>query len=175
MNTTGVVTIKILKGDASQLFRETEKSFPEFVPGTQGPYVLGGFAAYGNPSSFHCPLVKELRRATFEKVFESKIFQKYLEEIRPTTHWNYRLELLFDRMLHRYPGQKPSAETAHRDVTPNKYLKEEDDDLLFGGWLNLTKHEQFFVAKPGSHLGVRNTWEVSQAHQVSNRGEAPYS
>lgn len=164
MDTTGVVTLQILKGDASKLFKEAEKSFPEFKPGAL-PYVLGGFAAYGNPSSFHCPLVKELRKVTSEKVFSSKIFQKYLEKIRPTTHWNYRLEILFDRVLHRFPGQKPNAETAHRDVTPSKFLKEEDDDLLFGGWLNLTKHEQFFVGKPGSHLGVRNTYEVSQAHQ----------
>jgi len=165
MNTSGVVTIQILTGDATDLFKEAEKSFPEFKPGIRGPYVLGGFAAYGNPSSFHCPLVKQLRKATFEKVMKSKIFQNYLEQIRPTTHWNYRIEVLFDRMLHRYPGQKPSAETAHRDVTPSKYLKEVDDDLLFGGWLNLTNHDQFFVCKPGSHLGIRNTYEVSQAHQ----------
>ena len=164
MNTTGVVTLQILKGDASKLFREAEQSFPEFKSGAK-PHVLGGFAAYGNPSSFHCPLVKALRKATFEKVRSSKIFQKYLEEIRPTTHWNYRLEVLFDRVLHRFPDQKPNAETAHRDVTPGKFLKEEDDDLLFGGWLNLTRHEQFFVGKPGSHLGIRNTFEVSQAHQ----------
>jgi len=165
MNTTGVVTLQILKADASNLFREAEKSFPEFRPGAPGPKVLGGFAAYANPASFHCPLVKMLRKITLKRVLTSRIFQKYLEEIRPTTHWNYRVEVLFDRMLHRYPDQKPGAETAHRDVTPNKFLKEEDDDHLFGGWLNLTDHDQFFVAKPGSHLGIRNAWEVSQAHQ----------
>jgi hypothetical protein len=164
MNTTGVVTLKVLKGDASDLFRETERSFPEFLPG-QGPYVLGGFAAYANPSSFHSPFVKQLRKATFEKVVSSQIFQTYLQEVRPDTHKEFRLEVLFDRVLHRFPGQKPNAETAHRDVTPSKFLREEDDDLVFGGWLNLTSHEQFFVGKPGSHLGVRNTYEVSQAHE----------
>lgn len=164
MNTIGVITLKILKGDASNLFREAEQSFPEFLPGIK-PYVLGGFAAYANPSSFHCPLVKELRKATFEKVFKSQVFQEYLKEIRPETHQDFRLELLFDRILHRFSGQQPGAETAHRDVTPSKFLREEDDDLLFGGWLNLTEHEQFFVGKPGSHLGVKNTYEVSQAHQ----------
>ena len=163
MNTTGVVTLQVLKGDASELFRETERAFPEFS-GT-GPYVLGGFAAYANPSSFHSPLVKELRKATFEKVVTSQIFQKYLQEVRPDTHKEFRLEVLFDRVLHRFPGQKPNAETAHRDVTPHTFLREEDDDLLFGGWLNLTAHEQFFVCKPGSHLGVLNTYEVSKAHQ----------
>ncbi len=165
MNTTGVVTLKVLRGDASDLVRETEQSFPEFLPGHSGPYVLGGFAAYANPSSFHSPLVKELRKETFSKVFKSQIFQKYLREVRPETHSEFRLEVLFDRVLHRFPGQKPNAETAHRDVTPHDLLREEDDDLLFGGWLNLTEHEQFFVGKPGSHLGVRNTYEVSKAHE----------
>ena len=164
MNTIGVSTIKILKGDASQLFREAEQSFPEFLPNAN-PYVLGGFAAYANPSSFHCPLVKELRKSTFEKVFKSQLFQNYLKEVRPDTYKEFRIEILFDRILHRFPGQQPNAETAHRDVTPGNFLKEEDDDLLFGGWLNLTEHEQFFVGKPGSHLGVKNTFEVSRAHQ----------
>ncbi len=67
MNTTGVVTIKILDKDASQLFREAEETFPEFKPGAV-PKVLGGFAAYANPSSFHCPLVKHLRQIVFDTV-----------------------------------------------------------------------------------------------------------
>lgn len=157
LETTGVITLKVLEGDVIEEFLEAEKTFPEFKPGTQGPYVLGGFAAYGNPASFHCPLVKKLRRVTFEKVFTAGIFQRYLEQVRPTTHLNYRLEILFDRLLHRRAGQKPSAETAHRDVTPSKFLKEADDDVLFGGWLNLGTQDQFFVGKPWSHFETRTT------------------
>ena len=148
MDTVGVVTIKILKGDASHLFKEAERSFPEFYPGTK-PYVLGGFAAYGNPSSFHCPLVKLLRQATFEAVMKSNIFQRYLKKVRPDEYKQFHLEVLFDRILHRFAGQQAGVETAHRDVTPSKFLHEEDDDLLFGGWLNMTSHEQFFIGKPG--------------------------
>jgi hypothetical protein len=44
-------------------------------------------------------------------------------------------------------------------VTPSKYLREEDDDMIFGGWLNLGKDDQFFVRKPGSHFGIRNKGE----------------
>lgn len=165
MNSVGVVTVKILTGDAVPLFKEAEKSFPEFLPTAKPPFVLGGFAAYANPSSFHCPLVKELRKSTFEKVFKSNIFQAYLKEVRPETYQEFGVEVLFDRILHRFPTQKPGAETAHRDVTPGKFLRQGDDDLIFGGWLNLTRHEQFFVGKPGSHLGVSNTYEVSQAHE----------
>jgi hypothetical protein len=164
MNTSGVVTLPVLEHDVSVQFLETEQAFPEFQPGTR-PYVLGGFAAYANPSSFHSPFVKELRKATFEKVVASQVFQTYLQEVRPDSYEKFHLEVLFDRVLHRFPGQKPNPETAHRDVTPHKLLREEDDDLLFGGWLNLTAHEQFFVGKPGSHLGVRNTYEVSKAHK----------
>ncbi len=162
MNTTGVVTIQVLKDDASQLFREAEESFPEFKPGAV-PKVLGGFAAYANPSSFHCPLVKSLRKITFDAVIKSGVFREYLKEVRPDTWQQFRLELLFDRMMHRYPEQKPIAETAHRDVTPGNLLVEEDDDLLFGGWLNPTSQNQYFVGKPGSHIGIRNTFQVSRA------------
>jgi hypothetical protein len=164
MNTIGVVTVKILTGDVTKLFLEAEESFPEFLPKAK-PYVLGGFAAYANPSSFHCPFVKNLRKNTFETVFKSGLFQKYLAEIRPNTFKEFNCEVLFDRILHRFPGQKPSPETAHRDVTPGKFLQEENDDLLFGGWLNLTDKEQFFVGQPGSHLGIKNTFEVSRSAQ----------
>lgn len=69
-----------------------------------------------------------------------------------------------DRVLHRYPSQKAGAETAHRDVTPGKFLKETDDDLLFGGWLNVTGQDQYFMGQPGSHIGILNSFEVSKAH-----------
>ncbi len=132
LSTIGVATIPVLSTDESDTFRQAETEFPEFFPGAF-PLVLGGYAAYGNPSSFHCPMVKNLRKETLQTVIDSQLFQKYLEVIRPETHHQYGLELLFDRIMHRYPGQSPSAETAHRDVTPAKYLREQDDDHLFGG------------------------------------------
>jgi hypothetical protein len=157
LDTIGVQTVHVLTGDASALVIEAESGFPEFKPGAY-PKVLGGFAAYGNPSSFHCPLVKMLREATFKAVKKSRVFQKYLESARPTTCWNYRLEMLFDRLMHRFSSQSPSAETAHRDIIPPKYLTESDDDQLFGGWLNLTDKPQHFVYQPGSQ--VRNSYEA---------------
>ncbi|NDH05102.1 hypothetical protein EBX93_04135 [bacterium] len=153
MDTTGVVVLKVLDGDFTALFRETEQGFPEFKAGAR-PMVLGGFAAYGNPASFHAPFVKMIRQHVATKVLASGIFKG-----------PHGVEILFDRIMHRHPNQKPGVESPHRDVTPAKFLKEADDDRLFGGWVNLGRHDQFFIGKPGSHLGVRNTFEVARSHQ----------
>jgi hypothetical protein len=56
----GVCTIKILNKDYETEFKDIEKTFPEYKD-TATTFVLGGFGAYGNPSSFHNPLVKKLR------------------------------------------------------------------------------------------------------------------
>jgi len=157
----GISTIKILDKDYETEFKDIEKTFPEYKD-TATTFVLGGFGAYGNPSSFHNPLVKKLREKALNKV--KQIFREYLQNKRPENYGDYKIECLFDRMMHRHIKQVPSAETAHRDVTPGKLLKEEDDDILFGGWINLSKHDQYFIGLPGSHLEFKNTYEVSKAH-----------
>ncbi len=159
LDSSGITTLKVLIGSASDLVIEAESQFPEYKPGKY-PKVLGGFACYGNPSSFHCPLVKMLRKATFDAVMRSEVFRQYLFRVRPDTCHAYGLELLFDRMMHRFAGQSPSTESPHRDIIPPNYLKEPDDDHLFGGWLNLTDKPQYFVYQPGSHKTARNSYDA---------------
>jgi hypothetical protein len=149
LSTNGVVVVPVLTEDLTDDFKQCETEFPEFFPGAN-PMVLGGYAAYGNPSSFHHPMFRKLRRDALETVIRSGVFQKYLKAIRPDTWDQYGVEVLFDRVMHRHQGQSPSAETAHRDVTPAKYLKEQDDDHIFGGWLNLGNAVQTFTAQPGA-------------------------
>lgn len=154
-------------------FVQTEREFPEFnrtQPGGYDPvYVLGGFAAYGNPASFHNTFVKDLRRLAYEKLRDSRALLTYVDHVRPGKSSQYKVEVLFDRMLHRRPTQSPSTETAHRDVTPKTYLNEHEDDMLFGGWVNISKTNQYFICKPGSHAEARNTFDVaSQFSGFSN-------
>ena len=111
-------------------------------------YVLGGFAAFGNPSSFHNPLVRKIRlkcRAEAMKLFR----------IMSKNSWHHldRLEMLWDRFMFREKGQSPSAETWHRDVIPGKKINEWDE--VFGGWVNLDSQPQYFSCLLGSHLGVK--------------------
>ena len=165
----GVAVVELIKSTmipkVGRIFEETETQFPEYQPETV-PYVLGGFAAYGNPSSFHNNFVKAIRRKAKQNIVESGIFSEFLESsgLNPD---EYRLEVLFDRMMHRHAQQKPDAETAHRDVTPRDAL--EDGDFVFGGWVNLSEHTQYLVCKPGSHRDVKNTRAAAELGEGFNK------
>lgn len=89
-------------------------------------YVLGGFAAFGNPASFHNSLLRKIRLKCREKAMElfrimSKNSRRHLS----------RLEMLWDRFMFREKGQTPSDETWHRDVIPCNKIDEWDE--VFGG------------------------------------------
>jgi hypothetical protein len=147
-------------------FLQTEQSFPEYAENDYKIFVLGGFAAFGNPTSFHNPLVKELRKLAYEKLRDSQILIKYLQRFRPERNpSDYKLDILFDRMMHRAATQSPSVETAHRDITPIENLIEADDDMMFGGWINISKNVQYFIAKPGSHVDAKNSFSVVKDYE----------
>lgn len=163
----GVETLHVINelNDIQDSFSHMESSFPEFTLNTS-PLVLGGFGAYGNPSSFHNPLVKELRKKCLDVVINNGIFTRFLQEMNMNSH-EYKIEVLFDRVLHRYKDQKPVSETAHRDITPQSELH--DGDYVFGGWLNLSKDDQHFICKPGSHLDIQDTKTSAMAPSGFNK------
>lgn len=120
-------------------FVNTCRQFPEFIPFSSGDptqFVLGGFSALGNPSSFHNLFVRLVRLEVYQKVFP----------LLKTS--DNRVQALFDRMLCRPPGSSPGRETWHRDITPGL---EEEHDTCYGGWVNLDAHSQFFSCVPGTH------------------------
>lgn len=112
--------------------------------------VGGGFAALGNPGSFHNQFVRRLRRKVQEKVLRLNVFG-----LNPTTNPEANpfqsvgpcanasnptsdnpgkmIEQVIDRMLVRKPEQTPTSESWHRDVAKGTF----DDDEVYGGWLNL--------------------------------------
>lgn len=150
----GVDTIHVIYDDMNDIqhqFSHMEASFPEFTTNAR-PLVLGGFAAYGNPSSFHNPFVKHLRKQCLKAVIDDGIFARFLTDLNKNPS-EYKVEVLFDRILHRFKGQKPVSESAHRDITPRSELH--DGDYVFGGWLNLSDNDQHFMCKPGSHTDTK--------------------
>ena len=131
-------------------FEETLVGFPEFARSDDRPslnsvgkplqYVLGGFAALGNPASFHNLFVRRMRQWLTSALMP--LFQ-HLGSLNRLE----KLEVLFDRMLYRLPGESPSAETWHRDLSPGF-----EDDIVFGGWLNLdVEKSQSFSCVPGTY------------------------
>lgn len=142
---------------------ETIQTFPEFKPNipttyqyntTQKgnsktipmQYVGGGFSALGNPASFHNPWARKVRQWCMAETIP--LFQALLKAHFPRRkdREEYKLEQIVDRMMFRPAGQKPTAESWHRDETPNAKAT----DLIFGGWLNLDDQDQYFSCIPRS-------------------------
>lgn len=128
-------------GELRRLFFETIKEFPELC-GAPERVIAGGFAALGNPGSFHNGFVRFLRLAIYNKVVHSGVFIKILE-----SHPQMKLEQIIDRMLMRLSNKSPSAEQWHRDVAVGTL----PHDLIFGGWLNLNDECQILSCIPGTH------------------------
>ena len=105
---------------------------PEFVDGRAR--AASGFGALGNPSSFHAPSVRALRRSLADL-------------IRPQLSMAFRqpVALIPDRLCLRLPGTSVTPESWHKDVTEGY-----DGDIL-GGWVNLSGHAQEFHCVLGTH------------------------
>jgi hypothetical protein len=162
----GFVTIEIFNKKElekiEKLYPKIMRGFPEYARSSENPdldsvgnpllYVLGGFAAFANPASFHNPMVRNIRKRLRKKVLP--IFREMIGDIMDKKRKNNtKLEMLIDRMVFRHKSQAPSAESWHRDVTPKKYLLKGDE--IFGGWVNLDIDKtQKFSCIFGSHLGV---------------------
>ena len=98
--------------------------------------VGGSFGALGNPSSFHNPFVRKMRRLVHYEVLKSgKV---------PIHGRNF--EQIADRLLVRRPYKSPTAEAWHRDEA---MFAEEGDDI-YGGWLNLDTTDQHFSFVPNT-------------------------
>jgi len=100
--------------------------------------VGGDFAALGNPSSFHSPTVRKLRRIAHAAMVDAHPFK--LDD-------GYEVSQVIDRLMKRITGAAPGRETWHRDVATNTL----ENDLVFGGWINLDDENQLFSCIKGTH------------------------
>lgn len=121
-------------------------TFPEFLPGTT-KFVLGGFAALGNPSSYHNPVVRKFREWALAIVIE-KVFRETAANKKAMDSRDWKLEQKVERMTIRQPGETPSKESWHRDEAK---IMTTPDDTVYGGWINLDPVPQFFSCVVGSH------------------------
>ena len=131
------VNKSVLKSFRSK-FENTCDTFPEFIqPVKDKDYVLGGFNALGNPSSFHNHFVRDLRVWSMWSIVP---VLKHLANGR-------NIEQVVDRMLFRPHKQKTTRETYHRDEAENAL----PDDDIFGGWWNIDSVDQYFSCVPKTH------------------------
>ena len=123
------------------MLNENIHTFREYNNTDTNTFVLGGFSALGNPSSFHNPFVRKMRRGvhpTAKRVI-TKSFTNIIQEK------NYKFVQDIDRLLIREKGLKPTAESWHRDIAADQ-----TDEIVFGGWLNLDTENHYFSCILGS-------------------------
>ena len=106
--------------------------------------VEGGFAALANSSSFHNPLVRDIRMAAHAAVIQSMAIP--IED-------GENFEQIVDRLMVRRSDKDPTAESWHRDEA--KFA--EDGDTVYGGWVNLDQdRSQIFSMVPYTAQQVKS-------------------
>ena len=158
--TQGYLVLPFLREDEIQPRREEFlrmcRSFPEFQDSKdEFEFVQGGFAALANPASFHHPFVREMR---------GRAFATHCAIFKGTGKYGHAL---FDRIMLRPKGAKPTAEVWHRDVTPN--LAKED--RMFGGWVNFDSFPQQFSCVPMSHTDPKDNNDPSGFAPITNEAQ----
>lgn len=163
----GAIVINVLGSEEKRekWFDRLEKAVDEFPEyklkgGFTVRRVLGGFGAYGNPSSFHHPDVRELRSWVKHRV--APIFRAYAKQ-NFKHHKDVKLEALYDRWCVR--GKSFGAVTAeswHRDIydpatgrdlrpLPKTLEGGTQQDIITGGWVNVGDLPQYFRGLVGTH------------------------
>jgi len=137
------------------------KQFPEYIRNPDNPtenskgnklvYTLGGFAGFGNPSSFHNQTIRKLRTKIYQSI-KTRLFKDFVKNATDIKKMEYLLETLLDRFMYRLKNTAPPAESWHRDIAKDELI--DDMDEIFGGWINLDTESQYFSCIPGSHLGI---------------------
>lgn len=135
---------KAVRDGCKELIDKDVMGFREFKDGDgvdRSP--LGGFGVYNNPSSFHCPTVRDLREVIYAE------FVPYIDTLLEGSP-NTKKEFIIDRLMVRPAGSSPSPEMWHRDESPGAVA----GDVVLGGWLNLDNGCQVFSCVPGTHRAV---------------------
>jgi hypothetical protein len=165
--TLGVVVFPIMREDERSIWEQEMwdaiDEFPEYkTKGRNAQRVLGGFGAFGNPSSFHHPTIRSFR-SIFKKCV-TPLLEDYADGMLGGSD-GINLESMFDRICVRYePFQRPGAEGWHRDIYDSGQYKLRDlpatlpvgnngiqEDIIFGGWTNFDHRTQHFVCLLGTH------------------------
>ena len=153
----GVSIVPIFSSSKIKTYREGFQNiqFPEFQAPTSS-YVMGGFGAYGNPSSFHNEVVRQMRMEAYPIMKE--FFQQQFQQEK--NNKTFYLEQLFDRMCVRKKNSSIPKETWHRDLSPmvveihdpkKKEYQVKQDEHVFGGWINLDEEPQYFSCSLRTH------------------------
>ena len=122
--------------DLRRQFREAIASFPEYCDGASRS-ILGGFGAFGVPSSFHGAFARQLRQAV------NGPGERALHSLMAPDEYIHQL---YDRIRYRPAGVTFSGESWHRDVA-SSHLSILPDDAIYGGFVNFNDYPVLRIAE----------------------------
>jgi len=130
-------------------------------------FVLGGFQALGNPSSFHHPLRRSLMMNVYD--YMAPLFAYLLKN---STFQDYKyISMIPDRFGIRRNDQQVGAETWHKDQSLD--MERARHAIVFGGWINLdpigSGKMQYFNCVPGEVVSP-NQNEGFYERALQNKG-----
>jgi hypothetical protein len=118
----------------------------------QQKFVLGGFGALANPSSYHHPERRRLMNDIYE--YMEPIFKRTFENSE-ASQYKY-LSMIPDRFGIRRAGQEVGKETWHKDQSLN--MEQAKVAQVFGGWINLNAaYDTYFSCVPAEVVSPRET------------------
>jgi hypothetical protein len=142
LHRNGVVVVPVFDQNEIQSIVNAMREivWPEFADQTP-PLVLGGFGAFGHASSFHHPVIRNIRKQVKQRLTD-RVFREYAP--------GFNLESMFDRLCERNASYGTiMKESWHQDVF--RPTEPYADDRLFGGWVNLDlTGEQTFICVKGT-------------------------
>jgi hypothetical protein len=146
----------------------SKNTFGDTFGTKENPYVLGGFGAYGNPSSFHNEFVREMRvrKCVFIPIFGHLLKIAEKRGLIPDAT-RYNLAQLFDRMCKRPKNSSTSRETYHRDLIPLS----RESDCTIGGWIQLSDDTSFFSCEPKTHIFPTHTTTATKGFALEKKKE----
>lgn len=131
----GVAVVPVMgEAEAAAYATDILEQLVCFKDAFNGPIVVGGFGALGTPDSFHAAKVRELRDAQYDVA--KPIVKAAYKRMNPDAE-DVWLSTVFDRFMVRTPDMSPTAESNHRDQSPQCHV--EPTDLITGGWISLLK------------------------------------
>lgn len=133
-----------LRKDAQDGFIDHILQSPEFAnPDPKDPEwkpQLCSSMSLSNPSSFHHTYIRNMREKLTALILEL--------DVLPIQGRN--LEQTFEVLLHGATGKTKTEQQLHRDEAPTSL----ENDVLFGGWMNLDDDNRYFTCCPSTHLSV---------------------
>lgn len=130
-------------------------------------FVLGGFQALGNPSSFHHPERRKFMTRLYN--YAAPILAYSVVTANDSNFYYEYLSMIPDRFAIRRTDQQMSSETWHKDKSMT--LPQSENAFLIGGWVNLDKNQnQYFSCIPGDAPRFRETHMYYQSQLSAGKG-----